>query len=104
MGLAQAGLWCSIHKIQFRDNMELIELTEVIERFNKKVREVNKSLGEFEHIKRFCLVTEEWTPLTRELEAVEAIDANVPLKPLKQLEPFFAYDTLIFVILRLSNK
>jgi hypothetical protein len=49
-------------------------------------------------------VTEEWTPLTRELEAVEAIDANVPLKPLKQLKPFFAYDTLIFVILRLSNK
>ncbi len=56
--------WCSIHKIQFRDNNELIELPEVIDRFNKEVREVNKTLGEHEQIKRYRMVTEEWTPQT----------------------------------------
>ena len=57
--------WCSIHKIQFRDNSDLIELPDVIERFNREVKEVNKSLGEHEQIKRFRLVTEEWTPIDR---------------------------------------
>jgi len=56
--------WCSIHKIQFRDNVELIELPEVIDRFNKEVKEVNKTLGEHEQIKRYRMVTEEWTPQT----------------------------------------
>jgi long-chain acyl-CoA synthetase len=59
--------WCSIHKLQYRDNRELIELPEVIDRFSKEVREVNKSLGEHEQIKRFRLVTDEWTPQTGEL-------------------------------------
>jgi len=40
-----------------QDNKELIELQEVLERFNREVKEVNKSLGEFEQIKRFRLVT-----------------------------------------------
>ena len=43
--------WCSIHKIQFRDNKELIELPEVIERFNREVKEVNKSLGNLNRLK-----------------------------------------------------
>jgi long-chain acyl-CoA synthetase len=68
--------WCSIHKIQFRDNRELIELSEVIERFNREVREVNKSLGEFEQIKRFRLVTEEWTPQTGELSPTLKLKRN----------------------------
>src|SRR5450759_5362858 len=59
--------WCSLHKFQFRDNTELIEMPEVIERFSKEVKDVNKSLGEFEQIKRFRLVIEEWTPQTGEL-------------------------------------
>ena len=68
--------WCSIHKIQFRDNNELIELPEVIDRFSREVREVNKSLGEFEQIKRFRLVTEEWTPQTGELSPTLKLKRN----------------------------
>ncbi len=59
--------WCSRHKIQYRDNAELVELPEVTERFGHEVRELNRSLGEHEQIKRFRLVTEEWTPQTGEL-------------------------------------
>ncbi|MGB8490277.1 MAG: AMP-dependent synthetase/ligase, partial [Bacteroidales bacterium] len=59
--------WCSRHKIQYRDNRDLIELPEVLEQLSREVKEVNKSLGEFEQIKRFRLVTEEWTPQSGEL-------------------------------------
>ncbi len=69
--------WCSKHKIQFRDNKDLIEMPEVIEQFSKEVREVNKSLGEYEQIKRFRLVTEEWTPQTGELSPTLKLKRNL---------------------------
>lgn len=69
--------WCSIHKIQYRDNADLIEIPEVIERFAREVREVNKNLGEFEQIKRFRLVTEEWAPQTGELSPTLKLRRNV---------------------------
>ena len=77
--------WCSIHKIQFRDNRELIELPEVIDRFNREVKEVNKSLGEFEQIKRFRLVTEEWTPQTGELSPTLKLKRNFLAKEYKDI-------------------
>lgn len=69
--------WCSMHKIQYRDNEELIAVPEVFERFAREVREVNKDLGEFEQIKRFRLVTEEWTPQTGELSPTLKLRRNV---------------------------
>jgi long-chain acyl-CoA synthetase len=72
--------WCSIHKIQFRDNQELIEMPEVTERFSKEIKEVNKSLGEHEQIKKFRLVTEEWTPQTGELSPTLKLKRNLVAK------------------------
>ncbi len=69
--------WCSTHKIQFRDNTDLIEIPEVIERIAHEIREENKSLGEFEQIKRFRLVTEEWTPQTGELSPTLKLKRNI---------------------------
>ncbi|MFW6371094.1 MAG: AMP-dependent synthetase/ligase, partial [Bacteroidota bacterium] len=59
--------WASIHKVKFRDNEELINNPVVIARFQKEVSNMNKQLGQTEHIKRFRLVKEEWTPQTGEL-------------------------------------
>jgi len=69
--------WCSMHRIQYRDNTDLVDIPEVIERFAREVREVNKSLGEFEQIKRFRLVTEEWTPQTGELSPTLKLRRNI---------------------------
>jgi long-chain acyl-CoA synthetase len=69
--------WCYQNKIQFRDNAELIEMPEVIDRFNKEVKEVNKTLGEHEQIKRFRLVTEEWTPQSGELSPTLKLKRNL---------------------------
>jgi long-chain acyl-CoA synthetase len=68
--------WCSMHKIQFRDNNDLIEMADVIERFAKEVREVNKTLGEHEQIKRFRLVIEEWTAQSGELSPTLKLKRN----------------------------
>jgi long-chain acyl-CoA synthetase len=97
--------WCSIHKIQFRDNKELIELPEVIDRFSKEVREVNKSLGEYEQIKRFRLVTEEWTPQTGELSPTLKLKRNYLVKEYQDIisEIYFNGDRDSNVIGRIRN-
>jgi long-chain acyl-CoA synthetase len=59
--------WCYLHGVKYRDNNELIKNQKVIERFQKEVNLMNKSLGLTEQIKRFRLVSEEWSPLTGEL-------------------------------------
>jgi long-chain acyl-CoA synthetase len=96
--------WCSLHKIQYRDNKELIELPEAIERFNREVREVNKSLGEFEQIKRFRLVTEEWTPQTGELSPTLKLKRNYLSKEYKDIiaEIYFngEKDSNVFLIIK----
>ena len=69
--------WCSLHKIQFRDNAELIEIPEVNERFSREIREINNTLGEHEQIKRFRLVTEEWSPQSGELSPTLKLKRNL---------------------------
>lgn len=97
--------WCSIHKIQFRDNKELIELPEVIERFSKEVREINKSLSEYEQIKRFRLVTEEWTPQSGELSPTLKLKRNYIAGQYKGIisEIFFSGEKETSVIGKIKN-
>jgi long-chain acyl-CoA synthetase len=59
--------WCSRHGVSFRDNSDLINNPTVFERYQREVTQLNKTLGKTEYIKRFRLVTEEWSPLTGEL-------------------------------------
>lgn len=59
--------WCSIHDIKYRDNQELIQIPEVVARYQKEVKEINKNLALHEQIKRSRLVYKEWTPGTGEL-------------------------------------
>jgi long-chain acyl-CoA synthetase len=97
--------WCSIHKIQFRDNNELIELQEVIDRFSREVRDVNKSLGEYEQIKRFRLVTEEWTPQTGELSPTLKLKRNYLAKEYRNIisEIYYMGDKENNMIGRIKN-
>jgi len=56
-----------MHSVKFRDNIELIGNPKVIERFQREVNTLNKTLGQTEQVKRFRIVPEEWTPQTGEL-------------------------------------
>jgi len=77
--------WCSEHKIHFRDNKELIEIPEVIDRIAKEVNHVNKSLGEHEQIKRFRLITDEWSPQTGELSPTLKLRRNIIAEKYKDI-------------------
>jgi long-chain acyl-CoA synthetase len=68
--------WCSQHKIHFQDNEELIQRPEVIAQLQKEVAEINKTLGEHEEIKRFRLVSDEWTPQSGELSPTLKLKRN----------------------------
>ena len=59
--------WAGKHSIKFRDNIELISNCDVIVRYQREVNELNKRLGQTEQIKRFRLVSEEWSPMSGEM-------------------------------------
>ena len=68
--------WCSQRKILFQDNEELIQNTEVLAQVQKEVVAINKTLGEHEEIKRFRLVSDEWTPQSGELSPTLKLKRN----------------------------
>ncbi|MDO9155026.1 MAG: AMP-binding protein [Paludibacter sp.] len=53
--------WCAKHKIQFTTNTEMTEHPEVIKRYQKEIKKYNEFFGDSEQIKRYQLVTDEWT-------------------------------------------
>ena len=59
--------WASRHNIKYIDNKELVNMPEVIKRFQKEVNEINKTLGQTEQVKRVRLVPDEWLPATGEM-------------------------------------
>ncbi len=69
--------WSSFHKIQYRDNKELINHPRVLARFQKEINKFNQELGESEKIKRFRLVCEEWSAESGELSPTQKLKREV---------------------------
>ena len=59
--------WCTIHSVQYRDNISLISHPKVMARIQREVDHFNKRLDHIEQIKVHSLVCENWTPETGEL-------------------------------------
>lgn len=53
--------WCTNNQISFNTKEDLIKNSRVLEKFNEIVEELNKSFGHTEQIKKFTLITQEWT-------------------------------------------
>jgi long-chain acyl-CoA synthetase len=58
---------CKEQNIEFTDNADLITKPEVLALLLSDVKEINKTLGQHEEIKRFRLVAETWSAATGEL-------------------------------------
>lgn len=69
--------WAAEHKVHFEGNKELIQKPEVIEKIQKEVTIINKTLGSHEQISRIRLVSEEWTPASGELSPTLKLRRNV---------------------------
>ncbi len=59
--------WCSLNRIHFHDNDDLINNPDVISQYNKVIGEINMLLGQPEQIKRFRLIADEWSQFSGEL-------------------------------------
>ena len=59
--------WCNVHNIKDEDNQRLIKHPKVIERFKKEVDICNRSLGQYERIKKFLIISDEWSTPTGEI-------------------------------------
>lgn len=68
--------WCSKHHIDFHDNIDLIEKPEVVKLYQKEVNEINKKLGEYEKIKRFRVLVDEWSPQSGEMSPTLKLKRN----------------------------
>jgi len=69
--------WCAENHIHFKSNKELIQIPEVIAQIQKEVNAINKTLGAHEEIKRFRLVSHEWSPASGELSPTLKLRRNV---------------------------
>ncbi len=69
--------WCAEHKIHFENNKELIQIPAVIEKIQKEIQIINKTLGSHEQISRIRLVCEEWTPASGELSPTLKLRRNM---------------------------
>ena len=53
--------WCQQHKIAFKSPIEALNIKEVKERITSEVKKYNRFFGETEQIKKYALVSDEWT-------------------------------------------
>ena len=84
--------WCLSREIKFADNRELIEHPEVIEGFQQEVNHVNKQLNSSEQIKRFRLVTDEWSAQTGELsQTLKLKRSKISQKYAKIIDEIYAF-------------
>lgn len=77
--------YASKYKIHYRDNDELIHNNEIIKKIQKEIDIVNSSMGEHEKIKRFRLVSEEWSQITGELSPTLKLRRNIIYKKYKNI-------------------
>lgn len=61
--------WCEVKGIQYTNNAEMIALPRIRKRFQKEVLNFNQSFGEFEKVKKFEILADEWSVQTNELSA-----------------------------------
>ena len=77
--------WCSIHKVTFRDNDDLIQKQKIIDRFQIELDEHNKELDHVAQIKVFRLVPEQWTPDNGMLSPTQKLKRKVVIKNYKKI-------------------
>lgn len=59
--------WASKHRVHYRSNADLIQHPKVVARMQKEINYVNKQISVAEKVKRFRMVSEEWTPASGRL-------------------------------------
>ncbi len=87
--------WSSIHKISFKDNLELVKSPKVIARVQQEIDKYNKGFDKAMQIKKFSLTCQEWNPETGELSPTLKVKRNVLIKKYKEkLDFLYKYSNI----------
>lgn len=77
--------WCAHQKMHFHNNSDLIAKKRIVEQYQKVINEINKELGQTEQIKRFRLISDEWTASSGELSPTLKLKRKVIMEKYKDL-------------------
>lgn len=69
--------WCEQNNIKVGDKYEMIKSNEVIKAIQNEVKNTNKKLALHEEIKRYRLISDEWTPETGDLSPTLKLKRNL---------------------------
>ncbi len=69
--------WCGKHKIAYTTNAEMITHPVVVKRYQEEVKKYNHHFGDFEQVKRYQLVPDEWTQPSGFLSPTLKIKRNI---------------------------
>lgn len=53
--------WCGVKKIPYTNNEEMIKNPDILKRIAKEVKNYNANFGDYEQIKKYQLVSDEWS-------------------------------------------
>jgi long-chain acyl-CoA synthetase len=82
--------WSENQKIDFNNHHELIHTPKVVQHFQKEIAKVNVHLSQWEKVKKFKIVVDEWTHQTGELSPSLKLKRKVISKKYKALiEKFY---------------
>lgn len=76
--------WCSIHNVSFQNNEELIEIPQVVKRYQEEVEKINATCNKTRRIKKFILVCDSWTTETGELSPTLKLKRRVVKEKYKE--------------------
>lgn len=54
--------WCASHKVPYISDQEVIKHPDVVARIQKEVKNMNECFAEYEQVKRYSLIADDWTP------------------------------------------
>jgi long-chain acyl-CoA synthetase len=82
-----AGLqnWCKLKTISYTTNEEMVKNTQVLKKFQKECDRYNENFANYEKVKKFGLLTKEWTVESGELTPTMKGKRKVILKNNEQL-------------------
>jgi long-chain acyl-CoA synthetase len=83
--------WCKAHNIKATTNEEIVKSAEVNKMLQGEINEKNKSFGNWETIKRFDLLPNEWTIEGGELTPTTKVKRKVVMEKYKdQIESLYS--------------
>jgi long-chain acyl-CoA synthetase len=71
------NVWCSHHNIPYTTPEEAVKNPDIINRFAREVKKYNAFFGDTEQIKKFELISDEWSQLTDILTPTLKVKRNL---------------------------